>query len=554
MLIMGADMLSRSFRVEESRARFWAQKAVELCSEIEDESLTEYIQPILDADKALERDRRIIFIGAAGSGKSALLAGIAECPLMARIPIEDDYVCWRYRSKDGDATCSRFIPHEELEGLELVDTRDCADERVAATVRTLLKGADVVVAVIDGRTPETSPIWPLIAELNEKQRAACLLAITYTDTLAAESTLKLKESLRDFCRERVGIPLPLYCVSPTSGTDSLGTFRDRIQSALGEPVGVRSAIRRLVEAAKELTRKQATVLGARDRVARTDSGFLAGIEQEIDYFLDRQRDRLNSCREAYAEAAMRALPTTVDKLQRTLGWFLSPVTLLRMELLGTGTEKFYYRTLRTEVLTQQESSDDNFMLSCMKHWASVRPRMKKTLECEIGEFPADELMRDLEEQRVRMGRELYKPFAKLQLRSTFNREFNAHVGWMSACCAAMCLFFFMAGILGLLDQMVPAMMALMVVALIWIGGSLAHYLTVRHLCREIVQLSLNLQEELKSSIGTAIEALLVSRVAAYRRLYTAPREKVARHDASLKPLQQKQKDINMQLNAAAPRM
>lgn len=551
---MCPDMLSRRFRIEESRARYWAQQAVDLCSEIEDESLDAYIPPILEADKALNRDRRIIAIGAAQCGKSSLLSGLVNHPLLARLPIENDYVCWRYCCKDGDATCSRFLPLEQLEGLEIVDTRGCEEESVATTIRTLLKGADVVLAVIDGRKYELSPVWQLLAELNEKQRGACLLAITFTDTMAAESTMELKEKLRDYCRERVGVPLPLYFVSPTSGVESLASFRDRVQNALGEPIGVRSAIRRLVEAAKELTRKQATVLGARDRVARTDSGFLAGIEQEIDYFLDRQREHLNSCRDAYSEAAMRALPTTITKLQRTLGWFLSPVTLLRLERLGVGTEKFYYRSLRSEVLAQQESSDSNFMLSCMKHWASVRPRMKKTLECEIGEFPADELMADLSEQRVRMGRELYKPFTNLRLRSAFSREFSAHVGWMSACCAGMCLFFFLAGILGLLNQMAPALMSLCIVGLIWVGGSVAHYLTARKLCKEVVLLSLNLQEELKASIGSTIEALLVSRVAAYRRLYTAPREKVARHDASLKPLQQKQKDINMQLNAAAPRM
>ena len=79
-------------------------------------------------------------------------------------------------------------------------------------------------------------------------------------------------------------------------------------------------------------------------------------------------------------------------------------------------------------------------------------------------------------------------------------------------------------------------------------------MVARRLCSEIVQYSLELQDKIKASIGSAVERLLVSRVAAYRRLYTEPREKVARHEASLGPLQHKHKDINMQLNAAAPRM
>ena len=101
------------------------------------------------------------------------------------------------------------------------------------------------------------------------------------------------------------------------------------------------------------------------------------------------------------------------------------------------------------------------------------------------------------------------------------------------------------------------MMAFMTLAIsgaVWVLGSLAHCIAVRRMCGDIVQLSLELHERLSASIGDEVEGLLVSRVAAYRRLYTAPREKVARHEANLKPLQDKHKDINMQLNAAAPRM
>ncbi len=551
---MSPDMLSRCFRTEESRARYWAQQAVDLCSEIEDESLTELAELVKKAESALDRDRRIIVMGGERCGKSTLLSAVAEYPAIARVPLTDDYVCWRYRCKDGDSTCSRFIPMENLSGLELVDTRSCANEGVAATVRQLIHGADVVIAVTDGRAPEASPIWPILASMKEEQRAACLIAVTFTENLAAEATLKLKDSLRDYCREHLGASLPLCFVNPNSSRESLQSFVQLVQEALTQPAGVRAGIRKLIETGKELTRKQGSVLGARDRVARTDSGFLAGIEQEIDYFLARQRDSLQHCTEVYAEAAMRALPTTISKLQKALGWFLSPVTLMRLEQMGAGTEKLYYRTLRSEVLTQQEASDGNFVLSCMSHWRSVRPRMKKTLECEIGEFPEESLRSDLEQLRVRMGRELYKPFTEIKLRTTFSKTFNVHAGWMRGCCVGICLSLVAAGILGFFDMLEFALAALLVSAIIWLIGSVAHYVVARKLCSEIVQHSLVLQDKMQHSISSAVEALLVSRVAAYRRLYTAPRDKVARHEASLKPLQQKHKDINMQLSAAAPRM
>lgn len=251
---------------------------------------------------------------------------------------------------------------------------------------------------------------------------------------------------------------------------------------------------------------------------------------------------------------MRALPSTINELKKTLGWFLSPVTLLRLELLGAGTERFYYKALRTEVLFQQETSDGNFVLSCMSHWRSVRPRMKKTLECEIGEFPGEVLSAELEELRVRMGRELYRPFAEIKLRNSFNKTFNSHVGWMGVLCIFICLLLILAGVLGIFELQSYAVLSVVMAGLVWVFGSVMHYIAAHRICSEIVQYSLELQDKIKASIGNAVASLLVSRVAAYRRLYTEPREKVARHEASLGPIQLKHKDINMQLNAAAPRL
>ena len=125
---------------------------------------------------------------------------------------------------------------------------------------------------------------------------------------------------------------------------------------------------------------------------------------------------------------------------------------------------------------------------------------------------------------------------------------------MSICCAGICLLLVLAGCFGALGLDFLAWVALAMSLLVWLGGSLVHILVARGICRDVVLHSLDLQELLKSSIREAIENLLVSRVSAYRLLYTAPREKVARQEANLKPLQQQQKEINMQLNAAAPRL
>ncbi len=546
-------MLQRGYRTQESLVRYWAGQAVELCRDIDDESLEEYAQPVRQALETLERDRRIIVIGGEKCGKSSLLAGVAGCPLMARVPLTRHYVCWRYRSQDGDATCSRFLPEPSLEGLELVDTRSCADAGVAETVKLLLQGADVVLAVVDGRSPEQSPIWNILKSLPEKSVGACLLAVTFTDTLSAEVALQLKDSMRELCRNQLGTTLPQYFISPGSES-GMDVFAERVQEAMEAPGGLRSTLRHVLERSVDLVRKQGRVLNSRAAVARTDSGFLAGIEQEIDNFLSHQLVSLKQRADSCSAAATRTLPRLLQLFRRTFGWFLSPVTLLRLELMGTGTEKCFYRLLCEEVLRLQQESDRQFVLSCAGHWKSVRPRMKKTLECEIGEFPAEALERELEQLRTRLGRELYEPFARLRLRHHLSALFNAQAGWMQVCIAFICLFLFIAGVLGFIGQDTLGMTSVGVAFVLWLGGSFAHLTARGRLRKGLVEKGEELQRVMAETLSSSVERLVISRVAAYRRLYTAPRHKVAQHEAMLEPLQKRYSTINIQLSAISPRL
>jgi len=546
-------MLQRGYRTQESLVRYWAGQAVELCRDIDDETLEEYALPVRQALETLGRDRRVIVIGGEKCGKSTLLAGVAGCPLMARVPLTRHYVCWRYRSQDGDATCSRFLPEPSLEGLELVDTRSCADAEVAETVKLLLQGADVVLAVVDGRSPEQSPIWDILKSLPEKSVGACLLAVTFTDTLSAEVALQLKDSMRELCRNRLGATLPQYFVSPGSES-GMDVFAERVQDAMEAPGGLRSTLRHVLERSVDLVRKQGRVLNSRAAVARTDSGFLAGIEQEIDNFLSHQLVSLKQRADSYSAAATRTLPRLLQRFRRTFGWFLSPVTLLRLELMGTGTEKCFYRLLCEEVLRLQQESDRQFVLSCAGHWKSVRPRMKKTLECEIGEFPAESLESELEQLRTRLGRELYEPFARLRLRHHLSALFNAQAAWMQVCIAFICLFLFIAGVLGFIGQDTLGMTSVGVAFVLWLGGSIAHLTARSRLRKGLVEKGEELQLAMAETLSSSVERLVISRVAAYRRLYTAPRRKVAQHEAMLEPLQKRYSTINIQLSAISPRL
>lgn len=546
-------MLNRGFRAQESLARYWAEQAVELCNDIDDETLEENITPVYAAIGSLKKDRRIIVIGGEKCGKSTLLSMVASAPLIAKVPLKRQYVCWRYRSADGDATCSRFLPYEHLSGLELVDTMSCGEPQVADTVRQLMHGADVIIAVLDGRSYAQSPVWDVLSSLPEKGAGECLLAVTYTDKMAADAAVKLKETLREFCRGKLGSTLPLYFVSPTSA-QACEVFSERVQEALRMPNGVRAAIRNVLDKGVDLVRKQGRVLNARAAVGRTDSGFLAGIEQEIDNFLSHQMLGVKQRCDEYVASASYTLPLLLSSIRRTLGWTLSPVVLMRLEQLGAGTENCFYRLILDEVLRLQQESDQQFVLSCSGHWKSVRPRMKKTLECEIGDFPTESLDRELEELRIRMGRELYEPFKAARLRNKMAVLYNKRIGWMRVCVGFVCLFLFVAGILGFIGQDMPAICCVGLAALVWLLGSLAHLLSSSRIRREVQALAVSMEGALRSAISASVETLVISRVAAYRRLYTAPRHKVAQQEAMLEPLQNRYSTINIQLNSVFPRI
>ena len=173
-------MLKRSYRTQESLVRYWAQQAVELCEAIDDPSLAEPAQPVMQVMQGLNKPRRIVLVGGARSGKSALLSHMIGSAVPAAVAPEGPYLRWRFRCDDGDAAHSRFLPLENLEGLEVVDTQDCARPEVRDVLTEYLPGTDVVIPVVDARAPQESPVWELLAAVPEEGIAACMVALTYT--------------------------------------------------------------------------------------------------------------------------------------------------------------------------------------------------------------------------------------------------------------------------------------------------------------------------------------------------------------------------------------
>lgn len=533
--------------------RYWAQLAVELCADIEDESLNESCDAVLESIEAMGQDRRVVLIGAARSGKSSLLAGMVGCPVLGKVEPQHHFLRWRYlNDENGEAVHCRFLPEPNLFGMELVNTRGCENPLVVEAVTPLLPGADVVIAVVDARAPESTPVWEMLAPLPADGGPACLVALTHIDTLDAAHIVTLSETVRELCRDRVGRVLPVYQVNPTN-VALADAFGDKVVEAMENGSGgLRAAIRMVMKCGSDLLYKQGSILKARDAVARTDSGFLQGVEQEIDHFLARQMQGVRNCVLNYAASAQRSMPRLILHLRRSLGWFLSPVVLIRLENYATASENLYYRLVLDDVSLQQEELDKQFVHSCNGHWRSVRPRMKQTLQCEIGEFPQAELEKELEELRGRLQNSLYEPFRTLKIRTYFASLFKSQVDWMRFFTTCLCLCLTAAGLLGVCELHWLAFVFLGIAGFFWLFGSLIHMLVVRKICQLVRRQAEPLHEMLSGYMTDLVQNMIVSRVAAYRRLYTGPRKRVADYETSLAPLQQRQSEIFRQLRSSAP--
>ena len=188
---------------------YWAHRVLEFWQSVEATRFTDLARDVLRAERAMWLERRVIVIGAPGSGKSSLVAGLLGSELPLRAPMARSCVRWRFACSDGDVSDSRFLPKEELEGIEVVDTADCADPACAARIEELFDRTDVLIAALDCRRMDESPCWPLLQKA-EDSVGAVILAITFMDQVGREELLRIKGSIRKLCHERLhGHPVAL---------------------------------------------------------------------------------------------------------------------------------------------------------------------------------------------------------------------------------------------------------------------------------------------------------------------------------------------------------
>ncbi len=547
-------MLKRSYRVQESLVRYWAQQAREMYAIIGDDEMQPLLEAVEQSLAAMEGDRRIIVMGGADCGKTSLLSYISGLPVIrGGRQQESPYLRWRYGNNDGDAARSRFLPLPELKGIEFVDTGDCSEPEVQDELLRLLPGSDAAIVVADARQGGASPAWEVLQQLPINAVANVLVALTFTDHIGAEAALDLAARIREMCRQHLRLVVLVCSVNPTS-EQGVETFVTRVQETLDSPEGARRAIRNTLEATGRLMTRQSGIINARTAAMRDETGFLSGIESEIDTFLAHQLDGVEGCAQDYASVPLGVLPKLQRKLRRSFGYVLSPLCLMQLEDMGAGAESSYYRLVCKEIMERQRESDSRFTASCQAHWRSVRPRMKQAIECEINDFPQDVLEAELNRLRRQLEHELYQPFNRLRIRSALDNAFSDQVGWMHTAHMLLCICLVLAGLLGFLGLDTLALCALGAVLVVWVLGAVQHAAVLRRLSGGLEREARTLDSVVHDEMPKLVRELVVSRVGAYRSLYAVASQRVSEYVERLQPLQERHNAILRELRTTAPRI
>ncbi|MFI3243676.1 MAG: hypothetical protein R3Y56_05430 [Akkermansia sp.] len=546
-------MISLDNRSSETLVRYWATRAIELAQSIEDTSLDESIARVQSDMELLKQDRRVLVAGERGSGKSSILAGLAGLPLLAKFALDEPYVRWRYSCRDGDASHSRFIVEPAMRGIELVDTQPLELPEQLDVVKDLARGADVLLCVLNARSPQSDLLWGLMESLPNDWLGHCLLVVTHSDSLSVDDALQLKLSLRERCHAVSNRAVASYFV-PVNDAQTVAAFAEKVDELLNGPEGHRGSIKRVAQACDSLLYAEHAVLSARESLQRANAGFVEGIDREIDYFQSKQQEGLDGAIDHYFSVARESMPGFARVLWRGLNPCLTPSKLLRLECFAESAELFYYRSLCKELLERQAQADHIFTFNCEAHWKTSRPRMQKALACDIGAFSAQQLESSLSDLRRTFMVQLYDAFLEQKLRFRFHELLRGRFAWLRGGFLCFCLLVVSAGILGSLNEEQWAFALLGAAAVVWLISSLAILRTSYSIRKSMLAATDELVVAMKSYLHEPMGDYIIRRVTCYRRMYVLPRQTLAKQSATLLPMQKEHSDIHRQLRALQPHL
>ncbi len=544
-------MLTLAHRSQKSILQYLAGQALTLSRDIADSSLTEHEQELQQALDQLSQDRRILLFGRAKSGKSSVLAALINEPVIARAETRERIARWRTcPPNDGPDQRAHYLMRDELAGFEFIDTADCQLIGVEDRLPRLVEQSDIALAVVNSHDIENPIYWKTLAHLVEHSEH-CRFAIvaTHVDSLNAMQLLRLKGALQDGIRDYLPEPLPCFRLGSPDDIETMDELRAYVQHSLDARDALYRDLINTANACQTLLQKHAILLAARQSARHADTGFLQGIDREIDRFLERQLSGVESLTDSYMQE-IHQLPSSLCAWIRShFNSFFVPSDLLLFERVVPDIESQYYSHLRTRILERQEESDRQFVLSCESHWNDVGERMQDKLHCDIGSFQNITLSRELGELHRQLLYSLHCAIQQRKLRASARQLLLPQAAKLYPLFILICMIIAVAGIIGFYEYDLFAVLCLIGALLIWLIATTVQYYQLKSVGKALESLILDVGSSIEQSLQTALGELVLSRVAAYRQLYKQPREALVEQERMLVPLTHRQRKLYQQFSA-----
>lgn len=505
-------------------------------------------------------DRHVVaVVGDKGAGKSSVLDLLSGCSFFSKAAEPALARLWCYARRPGeyihDGVETGYYPAEFLDHVRLMDTRgiDSLDSSVHLT--RILTDVDIIIYVIDARTPQGAGSWQFLAQLPEESYSRMVIAITHEDFFDYEQQQNIKSFIRKQSELHFGLEVPLYMLRAGGEFKGQGgeALARRINSMIDTLQIHSGAEENLLQVTRVLLGEQKHVLHNQDMLSRLDAGFLSNIENEIDYMQQQIEKVLPARLQAISRFVQDCIPMMAKKAARQLGYFLSIRHLSRLSRMSFYIDSWFYEYIRKGIEEQHEYHNREFLVACEQHWNSVRPRVKDQLDCEIGPFPEDLMRARLDSYRRRLGRVVYVPLMDFGFKPCLTKLYAGQKGWMYRQLVLVLLLIIAAGFLGGLGESMAGVILLMCASGIWVLSSIALLFIRMRLTSQIVDAASDMNLAIQGCLKDPLYEATLGGVADYRKLYTNIRGYVAISAGQVAPLMAEHNKLFYQLSAFARR-
>ncbi len=484
----------------------------------------------------------VIAIGLSGSGKSSALDALAGDKFCAAYRPESAIVCWRYKRTahplPHERAERRFYPADALLNMEFRDTAGLEQAAVTEQLNAVLPLTDVILVTVSAMNGVNPVLWDYLATLDAGLYARMVLVITHAELLPYEQAQSLKEQLRSLSKEKLGIQLPLYPVTPAGDKAGEGVeaLRNCVQEKLVRAPIEDGRIKELIDAAAVLLEEQRAVLDARNRLSMLDSGALSAIDREIDRIQIQLEDEMPARLKAYAAYVQENVSRLGKKSARQLGRFLTVKRTMVIHKFPTFIDEWFYEVIRGGIEQSHGNYNRDFLNICRDHWNHVRPRIKEQWNCDIGDFPAEKMQPALDVYKSRLGRALYKPLRDFGIKPCLSKLFQDHGDVMYVEIKILLILLILAGLLGSLGENTAGFACLGLTLILWLCCNVGLAWMGYKLNKDIVAAASEMHLAVKHGLRMPLYEAVISGICDYRKLYSDIRGQVANNAKHLTPL------------------